>query len=174
MSHRSGKLSGMELATIHLVPWSDADLELLRRNNTPEMTEHVGGPETDEQVVRRHKNYLEGAANGGMFRIALASGEPAGSIGFWEREWHDERVYETGWGVLPDFQGRGIASAAARLIVELARAEGRLRHMHAYPSVDHPASNAVCRRAGFTLLGETAFEYPPGNLMTCNDWSIDL
>jgi RimJ/RimL family protein N-acetyltransferase len=163
------------METIHLAAWSDDDLELLKRNNTPEMTEHIGGPETDEQVLRRHQRYLRGdAGGGGMFRIALSSGEAAGSIGFWEREWRDERVYEIGWGVLPEFQGQGIASAAARLVVDLARAEGRLRHMHAYPSVDHPASNAVCRKAGFTLLGPTSFEYPPGNLMTCNDWVADV
>jgi hypothetical protein len=32
----------------------------------------------------------------------------------------------------------------------------------------------VCRKAGFTLLGETEFEYPPGHLMRSNDWRLDL
>jgi hypothetical protein len=46
-----------ELA-VRLVPWSADDLSLLRRINTPQMRQHVGGPETDEQVVARHQRYL--------------------------------------------------------------------------------------------------------------------
>jgi len=46
--------------------------------------------------------------------------------------------------------------------------------MHAFPAADHPASNAVCRKAGFTLCGETGFEYPPGTIMRCNDWRLEL
>ncbi|WP_440086780.1 hypothetical protein [Streptosporangium sp. LJ11] len=50
----------------------------------------------------------------------------------------------------------------------------RHRYLHAYPSVDHPASNAICRKLGFFLLGERDFEYPPGTTMRCNDWRLDL
>ncbi len=63
------------------------------------------------------------------------------------------------------FQGRGIATAAARQIAALARAQ----HLHAFPAADHPASNAVCRKASFTLLGETDVEYPPGSIMRCSN-----
>jgi RimJ/RimL family protein N-acetyltransferase len=45
---------------------------------------------------------------------------------------------------------------------------------HAFPATDHPASNAVCRKAGFALLGETDIEYPPGSIMRCNDWQMSL
>jgi len=48
------------------------------------------------------------------------------------------------------------------------------QHLHAFPAADHPASNAVCRKAGFTLCGETGFEYPPGTIMRCNDWRLEL
>jgi hypothetical protein len=40
--------------------------------------------------------------------------------------------------------------------------------------VANPASNQVCRAAGFRLLGECQFEYPPGHQMTCHDWVYDL
>jgi RimJ/RimL family protein N-acetyltransferase len=36
------------------------------------------------------------------------------------------------------------------------------------------ASNAICRKLGFELLGEEDFEYPPGNPIRCNDWRLDL
>ncbi|MCX4747900.1 GNAT family N-acetyltransferase [Kitasatospora sp. NBC_01287] len=169
---------------IRLEPWADTPefLELLHRTNAPEMTEHLGGPETAEQVLARHQRYvrLSGSETAQMFGVVLAeTGEVAGSIGYWEHEWRGEPGYETGWGVLPAFQGRGIAAAAVAAAAvaaaaAAARAERGHRWLHAFPSVDNLASNALCRRAGFTLVEACDFEYPPGNLMRCNDWRLDL
>jgi RimJ/RimL family protein N-acetyltransferase len=152
------------------VPWTEGDLELLRRLNTAEMTEHLGGPEPEAKLVDRLARYV---ALDTMFRV-LADGEPAGSIGFWEKEWQGATVYEAGWGVVREHWGRGIAPAAGALMIERARALHRLRFMHAFPSVDHQASNAICRKLGFTHMGEYDFEYPPGNPLRCNDWRLDL
>jgi len=33
---------------VRIEPYSEPDLGLLMRNNAPEMTEHIGGPESDE------------------------------------------------------------------------------------------------------------------------------
>ncbi|GAA3088160.1 hypothetical protein GCM10010449_09790 [Streptomyces rectiviolaceus] len=156
-----------------MVPWSEGDLALLVACNSAEMTVHLGGPEAHEQVVSRHRRYLALEERGRMFRVVL-DGDAVGSIGYWERTWQGEFVWETGWGVLPGFQGRGIAAAAARLVVEEARGAGRYRRLHAFPSADHAASNGVCRKAGFRLGGEHDFEYPKGHWMRCNDWSVDL
>jgi RimJ/RimL family protein N-acetyltransferase len=158
------------MSAIQLEPWADEDLGLLQRLNTPEIWAHLGGPETDEQVLKRHARYLAiETGAGGMFTVVL-DGVTAGSIGYWERERQDETVYETGWNVLPEFQGKGVATAAAKAIVDRASAAGRHRWLHAYPSVDNPASNAICRKAGFTFAGEHDFEYPKGSFMRCNDW----
>ncbi|TXS12943.1 GNAT family N-acetyltransferase, partial [Streptomyces sp. ms191] len=80
----------------------------------------------------------------------------------------------TGWTVLPGFRGRGVATAATRAVATRARAAGLHRFLHAFPSTDNGPSNAVCRKAGFELLGEQGFEYPPGRPMHCNDWRLDL
>jgi RimJ/RimL family protein N-acetyltransferase len=158
------------MSPIRLEPWADEDLGLLQRLNTPAIWAHLGGPETEEQVLKRHARYLAiETGAGGMFTVVL-DGVTAGSIGYWEREWQDETVYETGWNVLPEFQGKGVATAAAKAIVDRASAAGRHRWLHAYPSVDNPASNAICRKAGFTFAGEHDFEYPKGSFMRCNDW----
>jgi RimJ/RimL family protein N-acetyltransferase len=37
-------------------------------------------------------------------------GEAAGSVGYWEKDWRSGTVYETGWMVLPEHQGLGLAS----------------------------------------------------------------
>jgi RimJ/RimL family protein N-acetyltransferase len=59
-------------------------------------------------------------------------------------------------------------------VVDRARAARKHRDLHAFPSVDNGASNAVCRKAGFALLRERDFEYPPGHLLRTNDWRLDL
>jgi RimJ/RimL family protein N-acetyltransferase len=47
-----------------------------------------------------------------MFKIVdVASDASVGSVGFWTKEWRDEQIYEVGWIVMPEFQGRGIAVA---------------------------------------------------------------
>jgi RimJ/RimL family protein N-acetyltransferase len=163
------------MSEIRIEPWSEAGLELLRRVNTAEMKKHLGGPETDEQVLVRHQRYLNFVAQrkGCMFRILLGD-EPVGTVGYGERQWDGAPVYEMGWAVLPPYQGRGIATAAVRAAVGRARAERRHRYLHAFPGVGNPPSNAVCRKAGFTLIGGCDFEFPPGRFMRSNDWRLDL
>lgn len=165
---------------VRIEAWAPDGLALLRRANTPEMTAHLGGPESAEQLTARHRRYLRSGGPGRMFRIVAvedggpAAGAAAGVIGFWQLNRRGGAAYEAGWSVLPEFQGRGIAVAAARSLVERARAERTFRFLHAFPSVHHGASNAVCRRAGFALQGECDVEYPKGRWMRSNDWRLDL
>ena len=162
---------------VRLERWSAEDMPLLVRLNSPEMTEHLGGQETDEQLQRRHERYvrLAESTEAFIFKVVLEStGEVAGGVNFWEREWQGKPVYEMGWGVLPEFQGRGVASAAVKEAIEVARAAGRRDAIHAFPSIENGPSNAICRKTGFQLMGEVPFEYPKGHWMRCNDWRIAL
>jgi RimJ/RimL family protein N-acetyltransferase len=157
--------------TVRLEPWEENDLPLLQGLvGDPAMMEHLGGPETPEQIVARHARYL---AARDAFKIVV-DGVSAGWIGFWTTEWQGEQVYETGWSVLPAFQGRGVAGEATRLALELARASDGPRHIHAFPVPDNAPSNAICRKCGFTLLGAVSYEFPKGCWSTCNDWFLDL
>ncbi|HJR78422.1 MAG TPA: GNAT family N-acetyltransferase [Anaerolineales bacterium] len=159
-----------------LQPWSDRDLPLLGElMGDPDMMAHLGGPETPEQIRKRHQRYLQLPETDHMFVILRGpNSEAAGSIGYWEKNWRDQLVYEMGWFVLPAYQGQGIATKAGQAIIEYARTEHRYRFMHAFPSVSNAPSNAICRKLGFTLVEECQFEYPPGNFMQCNDWRLDL
>ncbi|MFF6887249.1 GNAT family N-acetyltransferase [Streptomyces sp. NPDC012421] len=179
MNEQPEKTAVTTAPSVRLEAWSEEDAGLLRALNAPELMGHLGGPETEEQLDRRHRRYVDLSADtsgrGRMYRVVLLpEGLVAGSIGFWATTWNGEPVYETGWAVLPGFQGRGVATLATRAVAEQARAAGLHRHLHAFPSVENAASNAVCRKAGFDLLGEQDFEYPPGNPMHCNDWRLDL
>ncbi|WP_327263835.1 GNAT family N-acetyltransferase [Streptomyces sp. NBC_01232] len=178
---------------VRLEPWSAGDFWLLERKNEPAMTEFLGGPEPAAKLVDRQRRYealsAREPAAGRMFRVVWTpagdpSADPAGdgdgagdgaarsvgSVGFWEREWRGEPVYEAGWGILPEFQGHGLAVAALAELLAYVRAHGSRDSVHAFPGTDHPASNAVCRRAGFEYLGDVDFEYPPGVPHPSCDW----
>ena len=155
--------------------WTADDLDLLRRANTAEMTAHLNGPETEEQVIARHERYLRLQESGEARMFAIVDGTLAlGSIGCWKTDWHGEAVFETGWFVLPEAQGRGVASSALALLVDVVRehrADGRL--LTAFPSVTNGPSNAVCRKAGFMHVG-TITEIFRGAELTLNEWVLDL
>ena len=163
---------------VRLQPWSDDDLSLLEKLlGDPKMMTHLGGPESREQILRRHIRYMRLPEEGTdhMFRIVWGPhAEGVGNVGYWRKTWRDRAIYEMGWLVLPEFQGRGIATEAAAAVLEHARRKPRYRFMHAFPSVSNPASNAICRKLGFTLVEECRVEYPPGRSMTVNDWRLDL
>jgi len=168
-----GRAYSVGMATA-LRPWSDGDRELLHRANEPHMTEHLGGSETYDEVEQRHAKYLrfwkEGSAR--MFAITL-DGVGVGGIGWWNSEWRDEPVHETGWFVIPEVQGRGVAAAATREIIADARDHGTLRLLTAFPSVTNPASNRLCEVSAFALDGQHEFEFRAATLTT-NAWILDL
>ncbi|MEI5585394.1 GNAT family N-acetyltransferase, partial [Agromyces sp. CCNWLW208] len=144
------------MTDVALIPWSEDDLDLLRRANTPELMDQLGGPETDDEVRARHERYLrlgrEGAAH--QFRIVIPDHpEGVGIVGYWQREWRGEPVLEAGWSVEAAHRGRGIAPAAVIEMLRTARERGDRLPVHAFPRVDNPASNSVCRKAGFRLVG---------------------
>ncbi len=163
-----------ELAAVTLRSWAEGDLPLLTRLlGDPSMTEHLGGPETPEQLAHRHHRYQTLSAPDRMF-VVLLGGTPMGSVGYWGRMWQEQQVLETGWSVLPEFQGQGVAGRALQAAIHRARTDSPLRWLHAFPGTENAASNALCRKAGFEWRGETAFEYPPGHTMRCHDWAFDL
>ncbi len=167
-------MAGDAAPEIELRPWSPDDLDLMiALLGDPAMTEHLGGPETPEALRKRLDRYLAMTpAEGRMFVIGVGPDrQPAGSVGYWP---HESGSLETGWSVLPAFQGRGVATRGTAQCLDLAAAAGSCETIHAYPSVDNVPSNALSRTLGFELLRRERFEYPKGHWMTCNDWSLDL
>ena len=166
------------MARIELLPWSDRDLWAVERFlSDPELMQHLGGPQSREQILDQHQRYLDAGRSGTdeMFKVVLSHTTDAiGNIGYWDKTWRDELVYETGWMILPEYQGRGYASEALEMLVAWLRREHARRFLHAFPAITNEPSNALCRKAGFTNLGQYEFEYPAGHQLQCNDWRLDL
>jgi RimJ/RimL family protein N-acetyltransferase len=160
---------------VTLERWAADDLAVLQRANTPEMTRFVGGPETDEALAHRHGDYLALWESGQvrMFRVSV-DGATAGYAGWWEEELNGTPVYEIGCVIEPGWQGRGVASAALGEVVRLAAAAGERDVIVGYADADNAASNALCARVGFTLVGTGEFPGDDGSdAMTVNIWAID-
>jgi RimJ/RimL family protein N-acetyltransferase len=164
------------MTDIHLAPWTPEAFAVLQAMNSPEATEFLGGPESEEKLLDRQQRYLSLPPGQRMMQIVLDDGEAVGNIGFWEREWDGEPGYETGYGILPTHWKRGLASAALHLVAEMAARDGdrERRYLHAFPEVENASSNGVARKAGFEFLGAVDFEYPKGHWSPSSHWRFDL
>jgi RimJ/RimL family protein N-acetyltransferase len=164
------------MENLTLRKWSAGDLGLLRRANTAEMTTHLNGVESEQQLLDRNARYLRlwGAGEARMFVIEDDAHQPLGSIGFWNVEWRGAPALETGWFVVPEAQRRGVASRALSLLIDDAKEHrGDRRSLVAFPSVTNPGSNAVCRRAGFARVGTSTATFR-GAELTMSEWVLDL
>lgn len=165
---------------ISLRPHAEGDMWVLERTlgDFSQMV-HLNGPESTEKLRERHKSRLARSADpshGCDYIITVGSPEvAAGHVGYWEREWDGQKGWETGWFVLPELQGKGVATAAMRELVNYVAKLDR-RYLFAFPSVNNGPSNAICRKLGFTFVGETDFEYPAksGSRLRVNIWRLDL
>src|SRR2546425_1374805 len=163
---------------VRIEPWGAGDLPLLEKLiGDRAMMEHLGGPESPQKIAERQARYerMKDGEKGRVLKIIMEpDGEAVGGVGYWDKTWRDEPIYEVGWSVLPAHQGRGIASIGTAQAIARARSDGRHRFVHAFPSVDNAPSNAICRKLGFTCAEVCRFEYPPGSFMRCNDWRLRL
>lgn len=162
---------------MRLVPITAEDEDLaVRLECDPEMMLHVGGPRPEAEVRSAHKRRLDLIEQGvaRIFKIATDdSDEVLGTVGIWKIDWKGPQAYELGWFVLPEHQGKGVASEAARLIISQARSSPGIRFVHAFPAVTNVASNAIARKIGMSNQGEFDNEGFAG-VLRCNNWRIDL
>jgi RimJ/RimL family protein N-acetyltransferase len=140
----------------------------------PAVMSELGGPVPREEIPAAHRRRLDGVANDPWwFVIVTEHDESVGEIGIWETEHDGSVVHETGWMLLAAFHGRGLATAALGLLLDRARAEPRFERLHAWPGVSNPASNALCRKFGFDLLGEEGGGYRDA-VLRVNHWVLTL
>lgn len=159
---------------MELVPYTDGDMWLTEALETdPRVMAELGGPWPLEKIPEIHRRRLGYLAKGSWYlKIVPEPGaRPIGAVMVWDSEVNGEPVGEMGWMILPEHQGRGYASEAVRLVLERIRAEGRWGDVHAFPGVTNAPSNAICRKSGFELLGQTEVDYGSRTLR-CNHWVL--
>ncbi len=166
---------------VSIRPYAEGDLWLLERTlGNPGQMVHLNGPESIEQIRKRHNKFLAMSADphaGCQFTILAGPlNAPAGNVGYWESEWKGKTGWEMGWFVLPEFQARGIATAGTRLVIELVTKLESHKFVFAFPSVENHQSNAICRKLGFILTDQVSSEYPAGSKrwLRCNIWILTL
>jgi RimJ/RimL family protein N-acetyltransferase len=157
---------------MELVTYTEKDLWLTEALETnPVVMAELGGAWPIEEIPGIHERRLGHIAKGAWnFTIVPEPGaRPIGGITLWRSEWDGEPISEAGWMILPEYQGRGYASEALRLLLERARADGRWGSIHAFPGATNGPSNALCRKFGFELRGEVDVDYG-GRPLHCNHW----
>jgi ribosomal-protein-serine acetyltransferase len=92
------------------------------------------------------------AANNGFAATVWADGSIAGVIGLHKIDWLNRKA-EMGYWLAREFQGRGIATAAARALTGHALVELELNRMEIHCAVNNTRSSAIPKRLGFTFEG---------------------
>jgi len=160
---------------LRLRPYVDADrwlTEAIEAN--PVMMAELGGPLAADEIPGVHQRRLDGIAADRVWYLAVElvpEGEVVGSICLWSDKTEEGHRSEAGWAILLEFQGRGFATEALRLLIARAADDGRWGDIHAFPGVSNGASNAVCRKGGFANIGEETVEYA-GRRLRCNHWVL--
>jgi RimJ/RimL family protein N-acetyltransferase len=169
----------MSATKVSIRPYAEGDMWILERTlGDPSQMTHLNGPESAEKIRERHKKYVAMSADqrtGCMFTVMVGAAA-AGHVGYWEADWDGQKVWETGWFVLPEFQGRGVATEATKQLIEVVGKLQSNRFLLTFPSVDNQPSNAIPRKLGFTLVREIDFEYPKGSgkFLRNNVWQLAL
>jgi len=96
----------------------------------PVMMAELGGPQPREGMAAKVAcDVQQAAADTAWIKMIIpdgsAPGVVAGSVALWSHEDSGTAMSEIGWMVLPEFQGRGIATTAVRMLLELAREQER-------------------------------------------------
>lgn len=154
----------------------DLDLYLGTLGDEKVMAE-LGGPLSPERIAEKLRRDVELAATdeAWIFTVipAETAGRAVGNVCVWNSEHNGEPIVEMGWMLLKEFHGRGYGSEAVHLTLLRAKAENRWGVIHAFPGVTNSASNAVCRKNGFELIGQSDGEYN-GHFIRANHWRVDL
>jgi RimJ/RimL family protein N-acetyltransferase len=162
--------------TVELRPYADEHLALTEALELdPEVMSELGGPADPADLGRVHRMRIETVARGEWYFVIVPepSAPPVGSIGIWESTISGSKVHEVGWMVLPEFQGRGIASEALGLLIARARSDPRYATIHAFPGASNAPSNALCRKFGFTQTEETEVKFRDRPLRV-HHWELDV
>lgn len=136
----------------------------------PRMWVELGGVLEQDMAAKFERDLASVQADRHWVLVIVADdGSAAGTVSLWDHDWDGQTIDEIGWMVLPEHQGRGLASAAVTEALKRADEAARWRILHAFPATTNAASNALCRKHGFALRGPIQYTYKDRGL-TVNHW----
>lgn len=156
----------------------EADLPALYPLYTdPRMMTHLGGPLArdfvEARIPRWQRHWEEYGYGSGIVR-RKSDGVTVGMYALFHSEYAERLCLEVGWMVALAEQGKGVASEAMKGVIEYARAKlPAERTVVAFPSTTNGASNRVCEKLGFELVGEKAYPFD-GIVLKTNAWKLEL
>jgi RimJ/RimL family protein N-acetyltransferase len=153
----------MELRTLrlNLSPLAPGDLDdLVRMYLDPQTTATLGGTRTPEQTAQYLQTHIEHWQEHGFgFWAAreIATGRFAGRGGLRRLLVEDTPVIEVGYGFLPEFWSRGLATELARESVRVAFEEHAIPKLACFTLPTNHASRRVMEKAGFQYQRDIVF-----------------
>jgi RimJ/RimL family protein N-acetyltransferase len=149
----------------------------VRMRCDPVMMAELGGPMPREGIEDKVARDVGAVAAGSDWVKMIVPDEAApdvvaGNVALWSHHEGGAPVSEIGWMVLPEFQGRGLGKRAVRMLLELARDDGRWGLVHAFPATSNAPSNGICRSLGFRFAGEQDVTFA-GRVLRSNHWVIN-
>ena len=110
-----------------------------------------------------------------MLILRRTDGDPEliGTIGFGRKP---DGELEFGYWIARPHWGRGYATEAGQVVVDIARKALRLRKLHAGHFLDNPASGRVLEKLGFRRTGRIVSRYSAGRnaIARCKLFELDL
>src|SRR3954466_3562509 len=124
---------------MELRPLAREDLRLYERIYTdPRMWAELGGVVEQDMAAKLERDVASMEADRHwVLVIATDDGTAAGTVSLWDHEWEGETIDEIGWMVLPEHQGRGLASAAVAEALRRADEAARRRGPPPLPGATH-------------------------------------
>ena len=127
----------------------------IRRNTT----------QTPEAVEKLIAGILADPSKARFFTIrTVADQQFVGTICLWRMDLLN-RFAEIGYQMLPEFEGKGIMSAAMKLILDFGFTDLHLNHIEAYTHRDNERSRKLLERAGFRLVEHKTDPDVPTNVI---------
>ncbi|WP_326560847.1 GNAT family N-acetyltransferase [Micromonospora sp. NBC_01796] len=150
---------------VTLRPLTAADTEFVHRlRSLPEMVATSVPPvaperaEVADRCARAPGQWLAGE-RADLVILDTATGTPAGEIGLYYQEPQTGQAM-IGYGMGPEWRGRGYPTRAARLVARWAFEDAGIERLIAGAAPDNPGSRRVLEKAGFRQEGELRGRLP--------------
>ena len=148
----------LETERLRFRTWRASDFDTYKTWTTRmEIMRYLGGKTFDEIQAWRHMAYLVGHwtlfGYGYYVCEEKSSGKMIGRVGFTNHPaWPG---FELGWTIIPEYQGKGYATEAARMMLEYAFTELKQPRVMSLIHPDNAPSRRVAEKLGQKIEGET-------------------